>query len=95
MKRLLLLAAVSALAIAGCGETVVDSTKAEDAIEHNLEQAQGTKITAVDCPSDVEVTAGERFECVVHEAGGKEQTATLKILNGDADLSLVDLSPNK
>ena len=95
MKTLTALVAVLALALVGCGETVVDSTKAEDAIEHNLEQAQGTQITSVDCPSDIEVKAGDKFQCVVTEAGGKERTATLKILNDDADISLVDLSPNK
>ena len=97
MKRLLALATggILALSIAACGETVIDAAKTEDAIEHNLEKASGLKVTAVDCPSDVEVKTGATFECVVTEAGGKEETATLKILNEDADVSLVDLSPNK
>ena len=97
MKALALLGAATALAlsIAACGETVIDSAKTEDAIEHNLEKASGLKVASVDCPSDVEVKKGTTFECVVTEAGGKEETATLKILNEDADVSLVDLSPNK
>jgi hypothetical protein len=95
MKRLLLLGVVLVLAIAGCGETVIDATKTEDAIEHNLEKSVGLKIASVDCPSDVEVKKGAKFQCVVTETGGKQQTATLKILNEDADVSLVDLSPNK
>ena len=95
MKRLLLLGVVLVLAIAGCGETVIDATKTEDAIEHNLEKSVGLKIASVDCPSDVEVKKDTKFQCVVTETGGKQQTATLKILNEDADVSLVDLSPNK
>ena len=97
MKALALLGAAGALAlsIAACGETVIDSAKTEDAIEHNLEKVSGLTVTSVDCPSGVEVKKGATFECVVTEAGGKEETATLKILNGDADVSLVDLSPNK
>jgi hypothetical protein len=97
MKRLLLLgvALVLVLAVAGCGETVIDSAKTEGAIEHDLEKSVGLKIASVDCPSDVEVKAGTKFQCVVTETGGKKQTATLKILNEDADVSLVDLSPNK
>jgi hypothetical protein len=90
-----LVAAALALSVAACGETVIDSAKTEDAIEHNLEKAEGLTITSVDCPSDVEVKKGATFECVVMEAGGKEETATLKILNEDADVSLIDLSPDK
>jgi hypothetical protein len=97
MKRLLLLgvALVLVLAVAGCGETVIDSAKTEGAIEHDLEKSVGLKIASVDCPSDIEVKTGTKFQCVVTETGGKKQTATLKILNEDADVSLVDLSPNK
>jgi hypothetical protein len=87
--------AVVAAALAGCGETVIDAAKTEDAIEHNLEKASGLTVTSVECPSDVEVEQGTTFECVVRQAGGKEETATLKILNEDADVSLVDLSANK
>jgi hypothetical protein len=97
MKRLLLLgvALVLVLAATGCGETVIDSAKTEGAIEHDLEKSVGLKIASVDCPSDVEVKTGTKFQCIVTETGGKKQTATLKILNEDADVSLVDLSPNK
>ena len=86
---------VLVLALAGCGETVIDSAKTEGAIEHDLEKSVGLKIASVDCPSDVEVKKGAKFQCVVTEVGGKKQTATLKILNEEADVSLVDLSPNK
>ena len=90
-----LVAAALALSAAACGETVIDSAKTEDAIEHNLEKAEGLKVTSVDCPSDVEVTPGTKFECTVVQKGGKTETATLKILNEDADVSLLDLSPSK
>jgi Domain of unknown function (DUF4333) len=88
---ILLLAA--AFAAAGCGETVIDDVKAEGAIQSNLEKSLDEKITAVDCPADVEVEAGKTFTCSVSSSGGK-QTATLKILNKDADVSLVGLKPN-
>jgi hypothetical protein len=95
MKRVLLLGVIPVLAVVGCGETVIDAAKTEDAIEHNLEQSVGLEVASVDCPTDVEVKAGTKFQCVVTETGGKRQTATLKVLNDDADVSLVDLSPNK
>ena len=95
MKRLLPLGAVLAIAVVtGCGETVIDSAKTEDAIAANLEKSQGMKIASVDCPSDVEVKTGTTFDCTVTQKGGEALTAELKILNKNADVSLVDLSPS-
>jgi hypothetical protein len=84
-----------ALAGAGCGETVIDNTKAEGAIESNLEKALHEKIKSVECPSDQKVEAGQTFTCTVIFSDGKQATATLKILNKDADVSLVGLKPKK
>jgi len=39
MKTLLALAAVLALALAGCGETVIDATKTEEQLESSLEKS--------------------------------------------------------
>lgn len=79
----------------GCGETVIDDAKTEAAIEDNLQQSVGQKVTSVDCPSGVEVETDATFDCTVSLAGGKEETATLKILNEDADVEVTDLRPSK
>jgi hypothetical protein len=84
-----------ALAVAGCGETVIDDVKAEGAIQSNLEKSLHAKIKSVDCPSDQKVEAGKTFTCTVIFSDGKQATATLKILNKDADVSLVGLKQNK
>ena len=84
-----------AVAVAGCGETVIDNTKAEGAIESNLEKALHEKIKSVECPSGQKVEAGQTFTCTVIFSDGKQATATLKILNKDADVSLVGLKPKK
>ena len=84
-----------AIAAAGCGETVIDDVKAEGAIQSNLEKSLDVKINSVDCPSDEKVEAGKTFTCTVNFSDGKQATATLKILNKDADVSLVGLKPNK
>jgi hypothetical protein len=76
---------------AGCGETVIDSAKTEAAIEENLEKSVGQKVGSVNCPSGVEVKAGTTFDCTVTLAGGKTETATLKILNSDADVEVTNL----
>ncbi len=88
------LLAVAFLAV-GCGETVIDSAKTEAAIEENLQKSVGQKVSSVDCPSDVEVKAGKTFDCTVSLAGGKQETATLKIINSDADVEVTDLKPDK
>jgi hypothetical protein len=74
---------------------VIDSAKTEDAIESNLRKASGLPVTAVDCPSDVEVEPKATFDCTVEVEGGEEQIATLVIRNDDADVSLVNLVPAK
>lgn len=96
--RLAAVAAVTAalalaLLAAGCGKTVIDPVKTEGAIEQNLEGSLGKSVTAVECPSGVEVERGRTFECTVRLAGGEEETARLRILNEDADVELVDLRP--
>jgi len=88
------LLAVAFLAV-GCGETVIDDAKTEAAIEENLQKSVGQKISSVDCPSGVEVKAGKTFDCTVSLAGGKQETATLKIINSDADVEVTDLQVNK
>jgi hypothetical protein len=86
---------VIGFAAAGCGETVIDDVKAEGAIQSNLEKSLHAKIKSVDCPSNQKVEAGKTFTCTVIFSDGKQATATLKILNKEADVSLVGLKPKK
>lgn len=86
---------VLSLAVAGCGETVIDDAKTEAAIEKNVEDSVGKKVNAVECPSGVEVEKGKTFECTLTLAGGKEEIATMKVLNEDADIELSRLKPAK
>lgn len=90
-----LVVSLLALAGSGCGGTVLDDAKTEAQIEQNLEQAAGKKVTSVDCPSDVEIEKGETFDCAVTLAGGVEETATIRILDEDANTELADLKPAK
>jgi Flp pilus assembly pilin Flp len=84
----------AALLAAGCGKTVVDDAKTEDAIEQNL-KSSGNKVTAVECPAGVEVETDATFDCAVTLAGGKEATARMKILNDEADIELTNLKAGK
>jgi len=91
------LGAVALIAIlglpTGCGGTVIDSAKTEDALEQNLASSLGKKVKSVDCPSDVEVEPKATFTCTIVLVGGEEQVATLRIENEDADVSVTDLRP--
>lgn len=87
--------ALAVFLVTGCGETVIDSAKTEAAIEENLEKSVGQKVSSVDCPSGVEVKAGKTFECTVRLANGKTETATLKIINSNADVEVTNLKANK
>ena len=92
----MVLASIVAVFLAvGCGKTVIDDTKTEDAIVQNLEGPGGKEVTGVDCPSDVEIEPDASFDCTVSLAGGKEEVATMKILNEDADIELARLKPAK
>jgi hypothetical protein len=91
----LAVALAAAFGFAGCGKTVIDDVKTEGAIEHDLQASAGQKVRSVDCPSGVEVKAGNTFECTIQLAGGESETATLKIRNSDADIELTRLAPEK
>lgn len=84
--------AAAAFIGAGCGDTVIDTTKTEEALQANLSKSLGEKVSAVECPSNQKVEAGATFTCNVKLPKGKEETATLKILNKDADVSVIKLS---
>lgn len=84
---------VFGLLASGCGETVIDGSKAEDAVQQSLEGSIGEKVTSVDCPSDEKVEAGKKFSCSVTFANGKQATTTLKILNDDADVRIIGFKP--
>ena len=97
MSRIAVIAVlvVAGVLVVGCGDTVIDNTKAEDAIQRNLESSLHHSVTSVSCPSNQKVDPGTTFACTVDFAGGKQAVATLKILNKDADVSIVGLKANK
>jgi hypothetical protein len=83
---------VVAAVVAGCGETVIDGTKTEEQLQASLSKSLHEKVSSVECPSDQAVEAGATFTCSVKFSNGKTETATLKIRNNEADVSVIDLS---
>jgi hypothetical protein len=86
---------VGVFSLAGCGDTVIDAGKAEDAIQANLERSRKEKVTSVVCPSDQKVEAGNEFTCTIDLADGKHAIVTLKIRNKDADTDVVGYKQTK
>jgi hypothetical protein len=83
----------AALVLAGCGETVIDSQKAEEALQASLERSLHRKVAVASCPSGEKVEPGREFECAVRFSDGEKMVATLRIRNADADVSVVNLRP--
>lgn len=83
---------VIAVVAVGCGDTIIDATKTEEALQASLSKSLEEKVSSVECPSSQKVEAGATFTCKVNLPDGKEETATLKILNKDADVSVIKLS---
>lgn len=86
------MAALGLLA-SGCGETVIDASKAEDAVQQSLEKSLRSKVESVDCPADEKVEKGRTFDCAVTLPEGQKATATLRITSDDADVTIVGFKP--
>jgi predicted ATP-binding protein involved in virulence len=74
---------------------VIDASKAEGAIQTNLERSLHEKVTSVVCPSGQKVEPGNEFTCTIDFANGKHATVTLKIRNKEADTDEVGFKYTK
>ena len=86
---------VAGALVVGCGDTVIDASKAEGAIQSNLEKSLHEKVTSVDCPSDQKVEVGDEFSCTIDFSNGKHAEVTLKIRNKEADTDVVGFKQTK
>ena len=75
------LAALVALALAGCGEDRIDTARVEDEVEVEIEQQARVPVAEVACPKDVTIEQGRRFQCTVTGDNGGE--ATVQVLQTD------------
>lgn len=83
--------AAAALA-AGCGAgDVIDSAKTEIAVRYDVEEATGTGVKAVVCPTDVPAAPGTRFTCRVEAKNGDLAVAELEVQTTRGDLRVIRL----
>jgi hypothetical protein len=85
-------ALAAAFLVAGCGETVIDATKTEEQLQASLTRSLKEKVSSVECPSSQKVEPGATFTCSVKLSSGKTATATLKIRDKEADVSVIKFS---
>jgi Domain of unknown function (DUF4333) len=95
MVRVAVAAFVAALAVVGCGETVVDDVKTADTLQRYLERSRGEDVRSVDCPADQPVDPKSTFDCEVVLVGGQQKVITVEISNEDADFGVVDYKPKR
>jgi hypothetical protein len=95
MKTLIALASLSALFIAGCGGTELDSQKLEETLPHDLRTVVSEPIKSAECPSGVDVEKGVKFECTIVLKSGKKETVHLKLTDSDADYEFLSVTPQK
>ena len=76
--RLLPLMAVLALGLAGCAKTL-DTGDVASQIADSLGKEAGQKPKKVDCPSDVKVEDGKRFDCTVTAEDGSTVKAVVTL----------------
>lgn len=82
-----MLAAVLALAVAGCGTTTLDTGEVEDEVTE-LAEDRDLQVDDVTCPDDIEAEEGDEFDCDVELEGGEEIEAQVTQRNDDGDVRI-------
>lgn len=67
--------------IVGCGDSTLDSKKAESAILQGVAAQTGAKVKAVSCPENVKPKQGNVFACTLK--GNDNTVASVKVLQTD------------
>jgi hypothetical protein len=84
LLRFLLLA--TTLALAACGEKVLNTDELEGQIATELEAQTGLAPTSVDCPADVPAKKGSTFRCTVTADDGSSAGITVTQTDDDGSI---------
>ncbi len=86
-------AAVAALALAGCGQTVIDQGRAQQFVRSHW--VGSDPLTSVKCPSGVAAKAGTTLNCQLATQGGHHGYVTVHIVDnkGGVEINPSDLHP--
>ena len=78
---------LTALMAAGCGGETIDAGKTEDVIREGSSNKR--VIESVECPENVEVDEGDRFDCEIAISDGSEEAVTLEQLDDEGSVRVV------
>lgn len=100
LARAFCVAAVTALALAGCESAAIDSQKAEQEIATGYEkQVKGAKVTSVDCPDEIDGSSGTTAVCRLTLDNGAAGDVDIKVIGDDGrirwDVASATKIPNK
>jgi hypothetical protein len=75
-----------ATAVGACGESKLDTERAEAAIRAGITRQTGVKIDSVRCPDEVEARQGDTFRCLAKASNG--QRARVEVTQRDDEGSV-------
>ena len=81
--------AVGALGAAACGTTTLDRADLERQLTDQLGRSAGVAPKAVDCPADVEVEPGRKFDCTLTAPNGDAVRVAVTLTNDDGGFEAV------
>ena len=82
------LAAVVAL-VAGCGEKKLNTSDLESKLKTQLGANAGVQPRSVDCPDDITVEKGKKFDCTLTAPNGDRVTVNVTLTNDKGGFSAV------
>ena len=81
--------AVVALGATACGTTTIDRADLERQLADQLGRSAGVAPRGVDCPADVEVATGRRFDCTLTAPNGDAVRVAVTLTNEDGGFEAV------
>ena len=79
-------ATAASIALLGCGETVIDSSKVEKSIGRTVIDQAGVHVKSVSCPKDPKAKKGATFTCTVTATDGTKGDATVTQSDDDGNV---------
>jgi hypothetical protein len=90
MTRVLLVPiAVLAVAVAGCGEKKLNTSDLESKLKDQLGQSAGVEPKDVQCPDDITVKRGKKFDCTLTAPNGDQVKVNVTLTNDNGGFSAV------
>jgi hypothetical protein len=70
------------LLLTGCAQRI-DSSDLESKLKDQLSQSAGAEAKSVDCPDDIEIEKGKKFDCTLTAPNGDKVRVEVTLTNED------------